>query len=82
MSAYATCPSALWMILSWVKSILTLRWFVRIPSQFDSNRQQAIQTYYRMAGWDSERAVPTREKLHELDLSWAVGELDRRAMKK
>jgi len=44
--------------------------------------QQAIQTYYRMAGWDPERAVPTREKLHELDLSWAVGELDRRAMKK
>ncbi len=44
--------------------------------------QQAIQTYYRMSGWDPERAVPTAEKLHELDLSWAVGELDRRAMKK
>ena len=44
--------------------------------------QQAIQTYYRMSGWDPERAVPTAEKLHELDLSWAVGELDRRAVKK
>jgi aldehyde:ferredoxin oxidoreductase len=44
--------------------------------------QQAIQTYYEMSGWDPEGAVPTAAKLHELDLSWAVGELDRRYMKK
>ena len=41
--------------------------------------QQAIQTYYKMSGWDSKQAVPTAEKLHELDLSWAVKELERRA---
>jgi len=44
--------------------------------------QQAIQTYYEMSGWDPERAVPTAAKLHELDLSWAVEELDRKHKKK
>jgi aldehyde:ferredoxin oxidoreductase len=39
--------------------------------------QQAIQTYYEMAGWDPERATPTAAKLQELGLSWAVAELDR-----
>ncbi len=38
---------------------------------------QAIQTYYKMAGWDPERAVPTTEKLQELDLGWVVEELDK-----
>ncbi|MBA7611295.1 putative oxidoreductase YdhV [subsurface metagenome] len=37
---------------------------------------QAIQTYYKMAGWDPERAVPTAEKLQELNLGWVVEELD------
>jgi len=44
--------------------------------------QQALQTYYKMSGWDPERAAPTAEKLHELDLSWAVEELDKTIMKK
>ena len=44
--------------------------------------QQAIQTYYEMSGWDSEGAVPTAAKLHELDLSWVVDELDRSTAKK
>jgi len=43
---------------------------------------QALQTYYKMAGWDPERAVPTREKLQELDLGWVVEELDKTATKK
>ena len=43
---------------------------------------QAIQTYYKMAGWDPERAVPTVEKLQELDLGWVVEELDKTATKK
>jgi aldehyde:ferredoxin oxidoreductase len=43
---------------------------------------QAIQTYYKMVGWDPERAVPTREKLQELDLGWVVEELDRAVIKK
>ena len=40
--------------------------------------KEAIQTYYEMAGFDPERAAPTVAKLHELDLSWAVAELDRK----
>ncbi len=43
---------------------------------------QAIQTYYKMAGWDPERAVPTAEKLQELGLDWVVEELDKTAIKK
>jgi len=43
---------------------------------------QAIQTYYRMAGWDPERAVPTKEKLQELDLEWVVEELEKPIIKK
>jgi len=43
---------------------------------------QALQTYYKMAGWDSERAIPTREKLQELDLGWVVEELDKTVIKK
>ena len=43
---------------------------------------QAIQTYYKMAGWDPERAVPTAEKLQELDLGWVVKELDKTVIKK
>ncbi len=43
---------------------------------------QALQTYYKMAGWDPERAVPTTEKLQELDLGWVVEELDKTAIKK
>jgi len=43
---------------------------------------QALQTYYKMAGWDPERAVPTKEKLQELDLGWVVEELDKTATKK
>ncbi len=43
---------------------------------------QALQTYYKMAGWDSERAVPTTEKLQELDLGWVVEELDKTTIKK
>jgi aldehyde:ferredoxin oxidoreductase len=43
---------------------------------------QALQTYYKMAGWDPERAVPTAEKLQELDLAWVVEELDKTTIKK
>jgi len=39
--------------------------------------EEAIRLYYEMAGWDPERAAPTAAKLHELNLSWAVPELDR-----
>ena len=42
---------------------------------------QALQTYYKMAGWDPERAVPTKEKLQELDLGWVARELDKPARK-
>lgn len=42
--------------------------------------QEAIHLYYAMMGWDQATGVPLEGKLHELDLSWAVGYLpkDRR----
>ncbi len=44
--------------------------------------QQALQTYYKMSGWDPERAVPTTEKLQELDLGWVAAELDKATARK
>jgi aldehyde:ferredoxin oxidoreductase len=38
--------------------------------------KQAIRLYYEMSGWDPVSAAPTAAKLHELDLSWVVEELD------
>ena len=45
----------------------------------EETMQQALRTYYEMAGWDPERAIPTAEKLQELDLDWVVAELDKTA---
>ncbi|MDD4876627.1 MAG: aldehyde ferredoxin oxidoreductase family protein [Dehalococcoidales bacterium] len=41
--------------------------------------QKAIKTYYKMAGWDPELAVPTAEKLEELDIAWVTEELEKSA---
>jgi len=46
------------------------------------NMQRAIQTYYKMAGWDPKLGIPTTEKLQELDLEWVVAELDKTVTKK
>lgn len=35
----------------------------------------AIQTYYRLAGWDPETGNPTRSTLEELDLEWVADEI-------
>jgi aldehyde:ferredoxin oxidoreductase len=37
--------------------------------------QQTLQTYYGMAGWDTEKAVPTATTLQELDIGWVADEL-------
>lgn len=34
--------------------------------------REAIHTYYGMMGWNTKTGVPLPEKLHELDVSWAV----------
>lgn len=34
--------------------------------------EQALDDYYRMAGWDVETGNPTRERLEELDLGWVA----------
>lgn len=34
--------------------------------------EQAFDLYYQMAGWDPETGYPTRAKLEELDIFWAV----------
>jgi len=39
--------------------------------------QKAIQMYYEMAGWDARTAAPTAAKLAELDLAWAIPEIDK-----
>ncbi|MEM2122119.1 MAG: aldehyde ferredoxin oxidoreductase family protein [Candidatus Bathyarchaeia archaeon] len=36
--------------------------------------ERCRKLYYGMMGWD-ERGVPTREKLYELDIEWAVSQL-------
>jgi aldehyde:ferredoxin oxidoreductase len=36
---------------------------------------EAIQTYYRLAGWDPETENPPRETLEELDLAWVADEI-------
>jgi len=35
----------------------------------------ALTTYYKMSGWDTEKAVPTAEKLAELGVDWAASEI-------
>ena len=38
--------------------------------------KEAIQTYYKMMGWDPETGVPTPEKLYELQIEWAIEKLE------
>lgn len=38
--------------------------------------QEAINTYYEMAGWDLDKAQPTRSKLEELKLDWVADLLE------
>ena len=33
---------------------------------------EAVSTFYGMMGWDSETGVPTKTRLQELDIAWAV----------
>ena len=44
--------------------------------------RQAVRLYYEMSGWDPVTAAPTASKLHELDLSWVVEELEASTIKK
>jgi aldehyde:ferredoxin oxidoreductase len=42
----------------------------------DADRlRDAMQMAYGMLGWDRETAIPTPEKLHELDVGWAAAYL-------
>jgi hypothetical protein len=34
-----------------------------------------------MSGWDQELAVPTKEKLEDLDIAWVVDELNQCGVK-
>ena len=36
--------------------------------------KKALEMYYQMAGWDVETGFPTKAKLMELELEWAVPE--------
>lgn len=37
--------------------------------------ERAVDTYYGMAGWDQDKATPTRAKLEELGIGWVADEL-------
>jgi aldehyde:ferredoxin oxidoreductase len=37
--------------------------------------QQALDTYYAIAGWDVAKGIPTRAKLEELGIAWVADEL-------
>ncbi|HEY91824.1 MAG TPA: aldehyde ferredoxin oxidoreductase family protein [Dehalococcoidia bacterium] len=37
----------------------------------------ALKSYYEMAGWGADTAAPNAAKLAELDLAWAIPELDK-----
>jgi len=37
--------------------------------------QQALDTYYAIAGWDVARGIPTRAKLEELGIAWVADDL-------
>jgi aldehyde:ferredoxin oxidoreductase len=38
--------------------------------------ESAIDTYFKMCGWDVETGVPTRDKLEELGLDWVADQLE------
>ena len=38
--------------------------------------REAVDTYYELQGWDKRTGAPTRVKLLELSLDWAVDVLD------
>jgi len=42
----------------------------------EAQMREAVDLYYELQGWDKETGAPTRAKLHELSLDWAVGVLD------
>ncbi len=43
--------------------------------------QEALKTYYAMAGYEPEIGAPTAAKLHELDLGWVVDKLEKAGLK-
>ncbi len=36
----------------------------------------ALETYYRLMGWDQASGAPTRSKLEDLDVAWVADEID------
>ena len=39
--------------------------------------RSALDTYYKMSGWDVNLAAPTRAKYQELDLDWVASDLEK-----
>jgi len=42
----------------------------------EAEMRKAVDLYYEVQGWDKTTGAPTRAKLHELSLGWAVDILD------
>jgi len=41
----------------------------------EEQMREAVDLYYELQGWDRRTGAPTRAKLHELSLDWAIGVL-------
>ena len=42
----------------------------RLTAESIEELEAALDEYYRLCGWDQTTGMPTRGKLHELDLGW------------
>jgi aldehyde:ferredoxin oxidoreductase len=49
--------------------------------RFPELEQELLSTYYKYKGWNQD-AVPTRERLQELDLGYVADDLEKRGILK
>jgi aldehyde:ferredoxin oxidoreductase len=49
--------------------------------RFPELEQELLSTYYKFKGWNKD-AIPTRERLQELDLGYVADDLEKRGILK
>jgi len=50
-------------------------------NRFPELEEELLDTYYKYKGWNKD-GVPTRERLHELDLDYVADDLEKRGILK
>ena len=50
-------------------------------NRFPEIEQNLLDTYYKYKGWNKD-GIPTKERLHELDLDYAAEDLQKRGILK